>query len=177
MTCAGLADPAYLNDRLQMILDEVCECLANTTLGSPRSCFISHTSPPDDCCDFLSIWIERLLPTYSFPATSDRVSKCNDIHRMAEVRMRLMRSCWPVVSDNAANPFPPPEKIQAASEALLIDANVMWCCVEGTFTSGLGCEAWDCLDFQMSELTFDRPRGGCAGVSMSFLMELTGCCG
>lgn len=177
MTCF-LANPAYLNDTLQAILDEVCDCLDNTTLGRPNDCYISHASPPDDCCDFLAIWIERLLPTYSFPAVSDRVEKCGDIHRMAEVRLKLVRSCWPVVKDNANAPFPTGEEMQAAAEALLIDANVMWCCVEQTFAGpeGVACGEWDCLDVKMNELLFDRPRGGCAGISMSFLLELNGCC-
>lgn len=178
MTCAGLNDPAYLNDRLQLILDEVCDCLDNTSLGRPKDCFISHTSPPDDCCNFLAIWIERIEPTYSFPQVSDRVEKCGDVHRMAQVRLKLNRACWPVLKDNAAAPFPSAAEMQAAAEALLIDANVMWCCVEGTFTTGgLGCERWDCLDFKMNDMLFDAPRGGCAGVSLSFLMELNGCCG
>lgn len=177
MTCL-LDNPAYLNDTLQAILDEVCDCLENTTLGRPSECFISHTMPPDDCCDFLAIWIEQLQPTFSFPAVSDRVSKCNDIHRMAEVRLKLVRACWPVVKDNANAPFPTGAEMQAAAEALLIDANVMWCCVEQTFGSetGVACGDWDCLDVKLNSLTFDRPRGGCAGVSMSFMLELNGCC-
>lgn len=173
----ALVEPAYVNDLLQAVLDEVCACLENTTLGVPGSCYMSHTSPPDDCCDYLAIWLEQMLPTYKFPEVSSRVQKCGDVHRMARVRMKLLRSCWPVVKDNAQSPFPTPDEIQAASEALLIDGNVLWCCVGDALMSGACCDEWNqCLDFKMDEMVPLKPRGGCAGWEIGFTVELKSCC-
>jgi hypothetical protein len=172
----GLCSPAYVNDILQGLLDDVCACLANTTLGQPQDCFISHTQPPDDCCDFLAIWIDRMLPTYSFPNVSDRVQRCNDVHRMVDVKLRLVRPCWPVVRDNAAKPFPTAEAIQQAAEGLMIDMNVIWCCVVDSVAQGIGCDGPSCLDVLLEELRPDPPRGGCAGMTMTLRIELEGCC-
>jgi hypothetical protein len=173
-----LQNPAYLNEILQSILDSVCLCLADTTLGQPEDCFISHTRPPDDCCDYLAIWMERMLPTYEFPFINEAKpdTTCGTVHRMMEVKLKLARSCYPVVADNAANPFPPPATIQAAAEALLIDANVLWCCVQCAFDDGAPWPDDACLDARFNELVMDRPRGGCAGMTISFLLELDHCC-
>ena len=173
-----LCEPAYVNDLLQVVLDEVCQCLAeNTTHGAPASCFMSHTTPPDDCCDFLAIWVEQMLPTYSFPIVSDRVQKCGDVHRMIRVRMKLLRNCYPVVKDNARAPFPTGEEMQTAAEGLLIDGNVLWCCVVDAVTGALGCDSWnECLDAVMEDMTPVQPRGGCAGWEIAFRLELKGCC-
>lgn len=172
-----LCEPAYVNDLLQAVLDSTCECLQNTVYGTPGSCFISHTTPPDDCCDFLAIWVEQMLPTYSFPEVSTRVQKCGDVHRMVRVKMKLLRDCYPVVRDNAQAPFPSPEEMQAAAEGLLIDGNVLWCCVVDALTTGIGCDQWnECLDSLMNEMVPIRPRGGCAGWELAFTLELKGCC-
>jgi hypothetical protein len=177
MSNCGLAYPAYLNDVLQTVLDSVCDCLDNTTLGTPKDCFISHRQPPDDCCDFLAIWIDRLLPTFEFPDVSFRVERCGDVRRMADISLRLVRPCWPTLKDNANSPFPTPAEMQAAAESLLIDANVLWCCLSDTFAAGLGCDNLNgCLDAIIEELVMDDPRGGCAGMTMTFRLELEGCC-
>lgn len=172
-----LCSPAYINDIFQAILDDVCGCLDNTVLGTPKDCFISHREPPDDCCDYLTIWLDQMLPTYNFPEVTTRVQKCGDVRRMARVRMKLLRSCWPVVKDNASSPFPSAEEIQSASEALLIDGNVLWCCVVDAAGGGANCDEWnDCLDFKMDEMVPLKNRGGCAGWEIGFTIELKGCC-
>lgn len=177
MACP-LQNPAYINEILQGILDSVCECLADTTLGQPPDCFISHTRPPDDCCDYLAIWLDEIMPTEQFPLGTDTMvdTKCGNTHRMMRVKMKLVRSCYPVVRDNATSPFPSPSEIQAAAEALLIDANVMWCCVQCAFDEGDVFPDGSCLDAKFVNLEMDRPRGGCAGATMTFLVEMDQCC-
>jgi hypothetical protein len=177
MACP-LQDPAWINETLQAILDSVCECLADTTLGQPPDCFISHTRPPDDCCDYLAIWLEQILPTDQFPSVADTAidTRCGNVRRMMRVKMKLVRSCYPVVRDNATSPFPAAAEIQSAAEALLIDANVMWCCVQCAFDTGGVFVDGACLDAKFEELVMDRPRGGCAGLTMTFLVEMEQCC-
>ena len=174
MTC----NPTELNDALQLLLDDVCAGLACTVNGQPESCFISHTAPPDDCCDFVAVWMDGLYPTRKFPAIDEsHADRCQDIHRMMRVSVRLRRACYPVVRDNAKAPFPPPAEIQAAAEGLLIDANTTWCRVSSGIADKLYVpENVGCLDFKLNRLMMDRPRGGCTGFTMQLLMELDPCC-
>jgi hypothetical protein len=171
-------DPGYVNDTLQAILDYAYDCLENTTLGLPTYKFLSFTRPPNDCCDSLSVWFDAMLPTQEFPRVYDGVDKCGDIHRMMRVKLKLVRPCWPVLADNAANPFPPPSSIQEAAEALTIDSNVLWCCLGNGFATG---DAWldgnpSLLDTRIESLVPDEPRGGCAGFTMTIYVELDSCC-
>jgi len=179
MTCWPLANPAYLNDLLQRLLDEVCECLEDTPLGVPEYCFISHTRPPDDCCNYLAVYLEQILPTVKFPTISDVGvdSVCNSVQRMARVTLKLARDCYPVVQDIEPAPFPAPSEIQAAAESLLLDANAVWCCVSCLVgTDGWTPEGHSCLDVKLKDLTMDPPRGGCASLTMNLLIELEQCC-
>jgi hypothetical protein len=169
---------AYINDTLQGILDGVYDCLAaDSVLGAPEHKFLSFTRPPDDCCDYLAIWFESLQPTREFPlvGVGDAAIDCTD-SRLTTVSLKLVRPCWPVVKDNPKKPFPPPAEIQAAAENLTIDANVVWCCL----ATGLGSDALRAdsltLGFRMIELRPDDPRGGCAGFTVRFAIELDPCC-
>lgn len=182
MTCEDLVCPTYLNDTLQIVLDDLCAGLACTAFGSPTNCFISHTAPPGDCCDFLAIWMSNMMPTRGFPIPNTTVvDRCGETNRMMRVFVRLRRACYPVVRDNAKAPFPPPKDMQAAAEGLLIDANVVWCRLISGFGSDYyalddpACQS-GCLNWKMEELTMDPPEGGCAGFTVSFLAELEGCC-
>jgi len=171
-------EPAELNEALQLLLDDVCAGLVCTVYGPVDTCFISHTTPPDDCCDFVAVWLDSIYPTTMFPNIDESTSeRCGETSRMMRVNIRLRRACYPVVRDNATAPFPPPAEMQAAAEGLLIDANVTWCRVSSGIASGLYVpEGSGCLDFKMVSLGMDRPRGGCAGFTMTILMELEPCC-
>ncbi len=46
----ALLNPEHINDMMQAILDVACNCLADTPSGLPMDCYISHNTPPDDCC-------------------------------------------------------------------------------------------------------------------------------
>lgn len=171
-------DPALLNEALQLVLDDVCAGLVCTTSGPTEHCFISHTAPPDDCCDFVAVWLEGIAPTLQFPIRDDTTpDRCGEASRMATVHVRLRRACYPVLRDNASQPFPPPAEMQAAAEGLLIDANVTWCRLASGIASGVYVpETTGCLDFKLASLFMDRPRGGCAGFTATLLMELDPCC-
>ena len=182
MSCDDLTCPTYLNDTMQAVLDDVCAGLACTVFGAPNDCFISHTAPPDDCCDFLAIWMDVMQPTMQFPVVNTSiVDRCGETGRMMRLAMRLRRSCYPVIRDNAKSPFPPPAEMQAAAEGLLVDANVVWCRLISGFSEGVyalddpACPS-GCLDWKMGELRMDPPKGGCAGFTVTFAAELEGCC-
>jgi hypothetical protein len=161
-----------------LVLDDVCSGLTCTLYGPVEHCFISHTTPPDDCCDFVAVWIDGIEPTRQFPIPDDVTpDRCGEMSRMVSARIRLRRSCYPVVRDNAKQPFPPPSEMQAAAEGLLIDANVTWCRLASGIASGLYTpDGSGCLDYKLAGLVMDRPRGGCAGFTATLLMELDPCC-
>lgn len=171
-------DPAAINDILQSILDGVYDCMDGTVDGVPANKFLSFGRPPNDCCDYLAIWFDYIQPTSEFPMVdSGPGGECASM-RMLTVSMKLVRSCWPVIRDNPRNPFPPSVEIQAASEKLTIDANVLWCCLQSGLASG---DLWPeggsgCNSFRMLELKPDPPNGGCAGFTVRFSLELDGCC-
>lgn len=171
-------DAAYLNNILQSLLDHVYGCLENTVSGQPADRFMSFTRPPDDCCDYVAVWFDGIYPTKEFPDIWTGVDRCGDVRRMMRVKVKLVRPCWPVIKDNAKAPFPTPISIETAAEKLTIDANALWCCLAGGFQSG---EAWfggdsDCLYTRMESLVPDAPRGACAGMTATVLIELEGCC-
>lgn len=171
-----LQSPGLLNDVLQSILDNLCECLGeNTTLGAPKDCFIYHTRAPDDCCDSLVIWLDRILPTAQFPIPFVGRDECGAVGRMMRVGVKLVRPCWPTVVDNPSNPFPPVAAMQAAAETMLIDTNVLWCCLSAGLSAGDHDPSGSCQDFHIESVIPDKPRGGCAGVTASFLVELDAC--
>ena len=176
MAC-DLIDPASINEILQLVVDDLCVALEEcTTAGAPQSCFISWTTPPDDCCDFLAVWMDELLPTVKFPSVNNTDPFQCGVSRMMRVKARLVRPCWPVIRDNAKSPFPPPGDMQAAAEALLIDSNVVWCRLVSAFANNFYDQAENgCLMAMMASLKPDEPRGGCAGFTATWLMELESC--
>jgi hypothetical protein len=171
----------YLNDMARGMLEAACLCLEDTETGVPASCFVSHGSPPDDCCDYLAISLMRVYNSSRFPAETEGGDDCSGIVPVASFQLKLMRPCYPTVVDDAQNPFPAPADINAASELLLIDARVLWCCVTNTLASG-GLTTWptipgmDCPDYKVGRLT-PVVGGGCAGWTLPYLVELDSCCG
>jgi hypothetical protein len=175
-------NPAHLNDMLQSILDVACNCLDDTPLGRPADCFISHGQPPDDCCDFLSVWAEYIRPIQGFE-NAQYVSgvkftgRCCDIGAVMDIAIRLVRPCYPTLKDNATNPFPPPIEIQAAAENLLIDGWAMRCCVMRAYCEdSLFPDDTECLEVAWGDMVPHGPRGGCAGWTWRITVELEQCC-
>lgn len=134
-------------------------------------------------CDFLSIWLERIRPRVGFEnaqyITGEKVwAKCGDIGGVADVALRLMRPCFPVAKDNATNPFPTATEMQAAAENLLIDVQVLRCCISASYCAGLlfpDTPDADCLELAIGDIVPAGPRGGCAGWTLYFAIELDSC--
>lgn len=179
----ALLNPAHINDLFQSILDVACNCLEDTPLGAPADCYISHNQPPDDCCDFLAIWLERIRPRIGFEnaqyITGEKVwAKCGDIGGVADFSLRLMRPCFPTLKDNATNPFPSASEMQAAAENLLIDMQVLRCCISAAYCAGLllpDTQDAECLEIAIGDIIPAGPRGGCAGWTLPFAVELDSC--
>lgn len=172
-----LENPGILNDVMQAILGEVCECFGANIVGTAPTCFVSLTEPPADCCDYLALYLGDMQPTQDFPAPWGGMDQCGTTQRMTSMHLLLRRLCWPVVRDNPSAPFPPPPEIQAASETLLMEANALWCCLAAVLRSG----DWHDLvgpgaGYRLSRMEPVRPRGGCAGVRLNFAVELENCC-
>lgn len=175
----------HLADVMQSIVDVACECLETSSpLGRPGDCFISHNTPPDDCCDFLSVWVERIRPSEGFAdgqyVTGGRLwARCGNLSSIADVNIRLVRPCFPVVIDDALNPFPPAIDIQAASEALAIDAWVLNCCIHTAISNGELLPddvVGSCLEVGIGDMVPHGPNGGCAGWTWDLSIELGDCC-
>jgi len=172
-------------DILQELLDVACVCLESTTLGAPADCFTYWCEPPDDCCDYLAVYPQGIRPTVG--ASSDigdfnRVfGRCNDLTGRLDIQLKLMRECWPAptqVGDTAA--LPPKPEMQTASEQLMIDMWVLWCCVLTEYSQGnlwnMGTHPTECLDVGWGEMTPKCPQGGCAGLYWDISIELPNCC-
>lgn len=172
----------YLNDLARGMLEAACECLEDTETGVPGSCFIGHADPPGDCCDYLAVSLMRLYNSSRFPAETEGADDCATIIPAAVFQVKLMRPCYPTLIDNPTNPFPPPAEINAASELLLIDARVLWCCVTNTLAQG-GSAVWpnnpgsmECPDYKVGRME-PVVGGGCAGWKLTFTVALESCCG
>lgn len=172
--------PDHLVTIMQSILDVACSCLIDTTYGQPEDCFISHDAPPDDCCDFLAVWTERLRPSHGFAegqyVTGGKLwEKCCSMNAVADINLRIVRPCYPSLVDNPNNPFPPAAEIQAAAEALAVDIWVLQCCVEKAACDGLLLPPDTCLEIGIGDAT-PFARGGCAGWTWELAVELDTCC-
>lgn len=177
-------NPAFIADVLQELIDVGCECLEATTLGRPADCFTSWCEPPDDCCDFLAAYPTLIQPTTGFTnevGEFDRITgRCGDISGRLEIRLKLMRPCWPTLVDNATAPFPPAADIQQASEELFVDMRVLWCCILSEYSAGnlwsLTGDEFGCLDVGWGPMIPKCPEGGCVGLYWDISLELPTCC-
>lgn len=175
-----IQDPAEIPNLLQRAVDLLCLCLeTNTSNGAPEFCGLYHGTRPADCCDFMIAHVERFGTTdaASFPGESARPLKCETVPSM-NVVIQLLRPCWPVLKDDAHNPFPLNADTSLASANLLMDAVAVQCCL----TSDLSdlTDSFIMGDTQLSAkmgaTTPIPPRGGCAGWNFRFSIMLDACC-
>jgi len=177
----SVLNPGSINDLLQTMLDVGCACLAETPNGVPKDCYISHNTPPDDCCDFLAIWLDRIRPRIGFQnaayVTGEKVwARCGDVGGVADINIRLVRPCFPTLIDDAFNPFPAASVMQAAAENLLIDVQVFRCCFTSAACNGLIFPSdQDCQEVAYGDITPYGPHGGCAGWDFTYTVELDEC--
>lgn len=170
-----------LADIKQTILDAICTCLEeNSPLGRPEFCFTYHNEPPADCCDYVSVWAERLRPSNGFAdgqyVTGGRLVMRCGLATIADLNIRLMRPCFPVLIDNPRDPFPEPDVMQQASELLDQDAWIMNCCFQQMVTEGLLEAVGECLEVGIGDMVPIGPQGGCAGWNWDISVEMPVCC-
>lgn len=162
---------------LSRVLDVSLACLDDTPLGRPDVYGLYHTPPPADCCDGLFVWLERIIPSRSFPQEWPGAIQCSELVPVARVAVRLYRGCWPVVKDSAVSPFPPADESDLAAANLQMDAIALFCCLLGDLSDCDGTIlAGTCLRAAMGGIDPLVPKGGCTGWTIRFGIELDPCC-
>lgn len=170
--------PEALNTIMAAVLERLCACLeADSTNGKPEKCFIYHNRPPDDCGQYLAIWMVDAYAANADATVQAPSQRDCTASRGLRLKAKLVRNCWPTLKDNPSNPFPGVEAVQIASEALLIDANVMSCCIDSLV--GKMDEQAILLGItggRIESIMPDENRGGLAGWTMQFVLAIPGCC-
>lgn len=171
-----MSDPLYLGDPgavLEGVLAVVCEALDSTKLGRPDECRVYHGAPPDDCCGFAAVWLQRILPTVNFPLPFTGFDTCSTVRPMLEIGIRVVRSCWPMGSGaSPATAIPPSAETNDMALALSDDPWFVFCALlgagdfDGKLCNGV---AWRSADVK-------NPQGGCAGWTLFIAADLDPCC-
>lgn len=180
-----MVDYGYIGTLLSNTVDLVCACLADTPSGTPGTCTVYWSTPPDDldCGDcehngLLVAWLERISPVQTYPNVyTGIVSHGQTVQLKADFVVRLVRPCWPKLIQDIANPFPSRAATELAALNLDYDAALVMCCIltdlqskTPTITGG------PCQQVSMGGLQVDRNRGGCAGFEVRFSVGLGACC-
>lgn len=178
-----------LGDLMLRTADALCLCLADTPNGAPNPCSVYWgQSPPDDfACDCgtgqLDVWFEGYTAVNVFPQQFNGpiASSVGPLRSMAAIAVRLTRPCWPMASagpDGNAN-IPSREETEPLSLNLAIDATAVWCCLLSNLASDDGTPSitgGPCSAVRMGLLVVDRNRGGCAGLTVRFQVDMGVCC-
>lgn len=174
-----LVDPTIVFDLEGSILAAAETALTDSAFGSlPEHRFVAHGRPPDDCCDHLVVWAERIYPTRAFPAILGEPQVCEDVRMAVSVVITYVRNCYPTLVDNRADPFPADADIMAATLKLHTDARLLWCGVMAAYDDGV---IYDGIDEPKGDVVWGTmlPRaneGGCAGWEWRNVWELPTCC-
>lgn len=180
----AVVNQTHLIEIAQSVLDALCDCLEGTPLGRPKDCFLSFGEANICCCDGATVKILGIRPGHAFPSSqlnSGAViwDRCCDMGRIADMELSWVRPCYPILVNNATNPCPSPADEQNATEALLIDAMTVSCCLPFSNCGGASIlgDSVDCSDIGWGELVPTGPEGaGCAGWKWHFEVELDSCC-
>lgn len=166
-------------------VDLVCACLADTPNGTPGTCTVYWSTPPDDLdcgdCDsngLLVAWLERMAPVKNWPSPYVGPSGHGiPITVKADIAVRLVRPCWPILRQDIANPFPARSVTEPLALNLDFDASAVFCCILNDLASNTpAITDGPCLQKMMGALEVDRNRGGCAGFTVRFSVGLGACC-
>ena len=144
----ALTNPTAWSDRLELLLQSMCECLEeNTALGAPTTldlatglpvfnCYKIHSDEwPGDCCDALILKVARVyqidatagLPTANIG--NPRNTKCGS-SLGADVAIRLFRPCGVMAGgSNVAPSLPSGDSLNSEAESSLLDINALMCCL------------------------------------------------
>lgn len=167
--------PEALSNLMNSILVMAEECLIDAGLEVPSQVFVSHGEPPADCCDALSVWVRSLRPGSStFPIPQTTPARCGELSTIVDVSLRLDRPCFPTLKNSKVAPFPTADEMQTAADALLVDARVLWCCLQAAQ------EAHTLLPEPFNDVVWGpmtpHRSSDCAGWRWDFTVEGPGCC-
>jgi hypothetical protein len=151
-----------------------------TRLGIPDAAYLSHDAPPEDCCDFLALWIRQQYPFLpgEFPQQLQPLPQrgCQPVQFAARLTLSLRRPCAPDLSADQFDPFPEPGEETAAAVDLMIDSRALICAVgstwqglvDGVYGIGIG-------QLHYSPLLPTGSATGCFGWDWDIDIALEGC--
>jgi hypothetical protein len=111
------------------LVDAAAAALTQTTLGSVEWHGVWHDAPPEDCPEFLSLWIREFVPIAAgeFPAPAATLQRCDDVDYHPRFVLSLRRPCATIPDAHAD------VDIQAESDlaqALYVDLRALTCGVK-----------------------------------------------
>jgi len=120
-------------DMLAAISVGVAEALEESTLGRPELTITPHSTPVDDCCNFVGVWMVAGRPTNSreWPGGGQQPVECGDYRMVPEIEIAVRRPCQPILGESRSAPLPAPSKITAAGQDLLVDYAILACSAPG----------------------------------------------
>lgn len=152
----------------QAILDRAVAALAAAGQPVPDDAHVVryHSDPVVDCCTgtgALFVFWRRA----SFDRTGLPPNVTNPPGRpVVDLVLRLFR-CFPTLHDDGR----PPEgaDVDAAASGLAVDADVLWASfTDAICTSAFADSTYGCDNFSLVDMTPRAPKGGCAGVELTF---------
>ncbi len=124
-------DYTALADMAGGITLAAADALTASKLGAPAVTITPHGRPKDDCGDFIGTWIEGGQPTFEEqwpnPVNEEIGFDCKRVQYVPALVLSLRRPCQPILTGNAAAPFPQPQAITQAGADLMVDFMVLVC--------------------------------------------------
>jgi hypothetical protein len=164
---------------LQKLLLKAWEGLNDTRLGVPDQAVLSHDFPPEDCCNFLALWVRPWVPFVegefpNEPAPLTPGARCRQFEFFPRLTLTLRRPCAPDLKPDPSNPFPEPGEETAAAIDMIIDARALQCAVASTWPGIVGDTY---VDAQMWPRQMSPTGGstGCFGWDWEIDIETRGC--
>jgi len=162
------------------ILSVAAASLENTPNGIPEKIYLATFDPPDDCCDFIAVYPDRLhhVRTSEFPAENERFNvhdlyKENKLGWAQDFVIKLRRPCQPTISDSRVDPFPEADDMHRYAENILIDQNTLTCGVENGIKFRWMLDDFFGKRFQVVVgPLFNDSRADCAGFSWRLTVEI-----
>ncbi|HUU97856.1 MAG TPA: hypothetical protein VM487_19135 [Phycisphaerae bacterium] len=173
--------PEILSDVANSILVNAEACFESCGIDVPTEVFVSHMKPPDDCCDWMAVWVRDIVPVNPFPRVQTNINpNCTEVSMGVLMSLGWKRDCYPTVKDDKTDPFPGGDVMQAAADALLIEARTMWCCILAAYTAGQLLPRDPEPDGPQPDIVWGKMTpnrgGGCAGWTWDFTLEVPACC-
>lgn len=155
------------------VLAAAASCLGSS---APSSVFVYQGRPPADCCEILASWVESVgfSSEEAFPSTQSTPVRCGDLFQIIDVRLLLLRSCWPAAE--ASGVLPTPEAMETATFLLSEQAAAIICCLQTLQAEGT-LLPWPHRRVVFGSVTPVAPQGGCAGWEFALTVETPPCCG